>query len=59
MTLAEAERTHVEEALRDADGNLTWAATALGVRRRTLQRKLKSYKGALFEITTHPLKRKR
>jgi DNA-binding NtrC family response regulator len=39
--LAELERAHIEEALSRCDGNVTRAATALGIDRRTLQRKLK------------------
>jgi two-component system, NtrC family, nitrogen regulation response regulator GlnG len=40
-SLAELERTHIEEVLARCDGNVTRAATALGIDRRTLQRKLK------------------
>jgi DNA-binding NtrC family response regulator len=40
-SLAELERTHIEEALSRCDGNVTRAASALGIDRRTLQRKLK------------------
>ena len=41
--LAEVERTHIERVLSDMGGNITRAATALGIDRRTLQRKLKTY----------------
>jgi DNA-binding NtrC family response regulator len=41
--LAEVERTHIERVLADMGGNITRAATALGIDRRTLQRKLKAY----------------
>jgi two-component system nitrogen regulation response regulator GlnG len=40
-SLAELERAHIEEVLSRCDGNVTRAATALGIDRRTLQRKLK------------------
>ncbi len=42
-SLAEVEREHIERVLRDMDGNITKAAAALGIDRRTLQRKLRSY----------------
>lgn len=42
-SLAEVEREHIERVLREMDGNITRAATALGIDRRTLQRKLRSY----------------
>ena len=41
--LAEVERTHIERVLSEMGGNITRAATALGIDRRTLQRKLKTY----------------
>jgi DNA-binding NtrC family response regulator len=41
--LAEVERTHIERVLGEMGGNITRAATALGIDRRTLQRKLKGY----------------
>ncbi|MDB4976161.1 MAG: two component, sigma54 specific, transcriptional regulator, Fis family [Myxococcaceae bacterium] len=41
--LAEVERTHIERVLGEMGGNITRAATALGIDRRTLQRKLKAY----------------
>lgn len=41
--LAEVERSHIERVLSDMGGNITRAATALGIDRRTLQRKLKGY----------------
>lgn len=42
-SLAEVERSHIERVLAEMGGNITRAATALGIDRRTLQRKLKSY----------------
>ena len=42
-SLAEVEREHIERVLREMDGNITRAAAALGIDRRTLQRKLRSY----------------
>jgi DNA-binding NtrC family response regulator len=42
-SLAEVERAHIERVLSQMDGNVTRAAQALGIDRRTLQRKLKSY----------------
>ncbi|MEM7137229.1 MAG: sigma-54 dependent transcriptional regulator [Myxococcota bacterium] len=42
-TLADLERGHIERVLAEMDGNITRAAVALGIDRRTLQRKLKSY----------------
>lgn len=42
-TLADLEREHIERVLSEMDGNITRAAAALGIDRRTLQRKLKSY----------------
>lgn len=42
-SLAEVERAHIEQVLRSLDGNITKAAVALGIDRRTLQRKLRSY----------------
>ena len=41
--LADVEREHIERVLREKDGNITKAAAALGIDRRTLQRKLRSY----------------
>ncbi|HEX5661602.1 MAG TPA: sigma-54 dependent transcriptional regulator [Polyangiales bacterium] len=41
--LAEVERSHIERVLSEMGGNITRAATALGIDRRTLQRKLKGY----------------
>ncbi len=41
--LAAMEREHIERVLQEMDGNITRAASALGIDRRTLQRKLKSY----------------
>lgn len=40
-SLAEAEWNHIQQVLSDCDGNLSRAATLLGIPRRTLQRKLK------------------
>ncbi len=42
-SLAEVERAHIERVLEQMDGNVTRAATALGIDRRTLQRKLRSF----------------
>jgi ActR/RegA family two-component response regulator len=42
-SLAEVERAHIERVLAQMDGNVTRAATALGIDRRTLQRKLKGF----------------
>jgi two-component system, NtrC family, response regulator AtoC len=42
-SLAEVERAHIERVLNQLDGNVTRAATALGIDRRTLQRKLKGF----------------
>ena len=41
--LADVERLHIEQVLRDLNGNVTQTAAALGIDRRTLQRKLKTY----------------
>lgn len=41
--LADVERDHIERVLREMDGNITRAAAALGIDRRTLQRKLRTY----------------
>jgi len=41
--LADVEREHIERVLREKEGNITKAAAALGIDRRTLQRKLRSY----------------
>ncbi len=41
--LADVERAHIERVLQELDGNVTKAASALGIDRRTLQRKLKAY----------------
>jgi len=41
-SLAELERAHIEEVLARCEGNVTRAASALGIDRRTLQRKLKT-----------------
>jgi len=42
-SLAEMERAHIEQVLEEMGGNVTRAATALGIDRRTLQRKLRGY----------------
>jgi DNA-binding NtrC family response regulator len=42
-SLADVERDHIERVLRETEGNITKAAAALGIDRRTLQRKLRSY----------------
>jgi DNA-binding NtrC family response regulator len=42
-SLAMVEREHIERVLEQMEGNVTRAATALGIDRRTLQRKLKSF----------------
>jgi DNA-binding NtrC family response regulator len=42
-SLADVEREHIERVLRDMEGNITRAAAALGIDRRTLQRKLRGY----------------
>ncbi|MDH3656500.1 MAG: sigma-54 dependent transcriptional regulator, partial [Myxococcales bacterium] len=42
-SLADVEREHIERVLREKEGNITKAAAALGIDRRTLQRKLRSY----------------
>jgi DNA-binding NtrC family response regulator len=41
VSLADVERDHIERVLKDMDGNITKAAAALGIDRRTLQRKLR------------------
>ena len=41
--LAALERAHIEEVLGRMEGNVTRAASALGIDRRTLQRKLKGF----------------
>jgi DNA-binding NtrC family response regulator len=41
--LADVERAHIARVLAQMEGNVTRAATALGIDRRTLQRKLKSF----------------
>jgi DNA-binding NtrC family response regulator len=43
MTVIDAERQLIAQALREADGNRTKAAQKLGISRRTLHRKLKKY----------------
>jgi ActR/RegA family two-component response regulator len=42
-TLSELERAHIQRVLQQMEGNVTRAATALGIDRRTLQRKLRGY----------------
>ncbi len=44
--LHETERRQIARALAESDGNVTAAAKKLGISRRTLHRKLKSYKNA-------------
>jgi len=46
LTLDQVERRQIERALREAHGNKTRAAKALGIDRRTLYRKLDRYDGA-------------
>jgi len=41
--LADVEREHIERVLDELEGNVTKAAAALGIDRRTLQRKMKAY----------------
>jgi DNA-binding NtrC family response regulator len=43
VTLSELERAHIQRVLLQMEGNVTRAATALGIDRRTLQRKLRGY----------------
>ncbi|MEZ4335493.1 MAG: sigma-54 dependent transcriptional regulator [Sandaracinaceae bacterium] len=43
MRLADVERQHIQRVLDELEGNITKAAAALGIDRRTLQRKLRSY----------------
>lgn len=43
MSLAELERSHIEKTLARMGGNITKAASSLGIDRRTLQRKLRAY----------------
>jgi DNA-binding NtrC family response regulator len=43
MTLAEIERLHILETFDRLGGNVTHTANALGIDRRTLQRKLRGY----------------
>ena len=42
-SLAEVERAHIEQVLEQMGGNVTRAAAALGIDRRTLQRKLRTF----------------
>jgi DNA-binding NtrC family response regulator len=42
-SLADVERAHIQQVLSEMDGNVTRAASALGIDRRTLQRKLRAY----------------
>jgi DNA-binding NtrC family response regulator len=42
-SLADVERAHIEKVLQEKQGNVTHTASALGIDRRTLQRKLRSY----------------
>ncbi len=43
MTVAEAEKQLIIQALHETDGNRTWAAQKIGMSRRTLHRKLKQF----------------
>jgi DNA-binding NtrC family response regulator len=43
MTVEEAERQLIAQALKEMDGNRTKAAKKIGISRRTLHRKLKEY----------------
>ncbi|MBZ0117805.1 MAG: sigma-54 dependent transcriptional regulator, partial [Sandaracinaceae bacterium] len=43
LSLAELERRHIESTLRQMGGNITKTASSLGIDRRTLQRKLRTY----------------
>jgi DNA-binding NtrC family response regulator len=43
VTMAEIERSAIESALRDANGNRRKAAEVLGIGERTLYRKLREY----------------
>ena len=45
LDLHQVERITIEKAVERHDGNLTAASGALGISRRTLQRKLKEYRG--------------
>ena len=42
-TLAKLEREHIERVVRECNGNISRAARALGVHRRTLQYKLAKF----------------
>lgn len=44
MTIAEMERRHIEQVLRQTEGNKSQAAKILGIERSTLDRKLKKWK---------------
>jgi DNA-binding NtrC family response regulator len=56
-TLEQLERTAVEQALEQFDGNRTQAAEALGISVRTLQRKLKAWNGEQREQQPHHVRR--
>ncbi|MEX0938478.1 MAG: sigma-54 dependent transcriptional regulator [Pirellulales bacterium] len=56
-TLEQLERTAVEQALEQFDGNRTQAADALGISVRTLQRKLKAWNGEQREQQPHHVRR--
>ena len=43
LSPAQLEREHIERMLRDHDGNISATANALGMHRRTLQRKLQKF----------------
>ncbi|OYT68313.1 MAG: hypothetical protein CFK52_15315, partial [Chloracidobacterium sp. CP2_5A] len=44
MTIEEAERQLIQQALKEVNGNRTLAAKKIGISRRTLHRKLKKYR---------------
>ena len=44
LNLEEMERTFIQAALQQTEGNITEAAKLLGISRRTLHRKLKAYR---------------
>lgn len=52
-SLEELERIAVEKALEQHHGNRTHAAKTLGISVRTLQRKLKAWRGPLMALQTH------
>ena len=52
-SLEELERLAVEKALEQHHGNRTHAAKTLGISVRTLQRKLKAWRGSLMSLQNH------